>query len=165
MRQRRAQSLSIPPTGRIPTAVTHPKESSVGQANRLPGEVSTAVDLPSKDSAWWVVIVQKNIEKFREKVPAAVTSPSEDSAGQPNRPPGKNVHGKVPTAVTNPSVRSGGQTNRLPGKASTAVTLRSEYYTGRAIVQKNTVQELRPEVATAVYHPSEDFEGRVVAGT
>lgn len=70
--------------------MTHPRESSVDQAMySLPGEVSTAVDLPSEDSAWQVapVIAQKSIENVRGKVPAAVTSPSEDSAGQPSRPP------------------------------------------------------------------------------
>jgi hypothetical protein len=37
----------------VPTAVTNPSEDhSPGQANSLPGEVSTVVNLPSQDSAW-----------------------------------------------------------------------------------------------------------------
>lgn len=47
------------------------------------------------------------------------------------------------------------------------MTLRSEDYTEWATVQKNNaVQKLRPPpgAPTAVYSPSEDSEGRVVAG-
>src|ERR1700733_4664227 len=135
------------------------------------------------------MIAQENTENLRGNVPTAlgVTNPSEDSAGQANRPPGKvstvvvaalpskdfacvivhvqknaaqNIHGKVPMAVTNPSERSGGQTNRLPGKASRSVMLRSRGYTGWAIVQKNAVHNLHPKVSTAVYSPDEDSAGQ-----
>ena len=171
--------------GKVPTAVTNPSEDSAGQASRLPGKVSTIGTLPSKDRA----IVQKNsAQNLHGKVPTAVTNPSGDSAGQANRLPGKvstvvtlrrkdsarwtivqkNAaqipRGRVPTAVTNPSERSAGQTNRLPGKVSTSVPLRSNDYTGWAIVKKNAVQNLRSKIPMAVCGPGEDSQGRVVAG-
>lgn len=181
MRQRSAQ-YRIPPTGRVLTAVTHPSESSAGQANSPPGEVSTVVNLPSQGSA----VAQKDTGNLRGRVPTAVTNPSEDSVAQANdRLPGqvstvvtllsrdsarwsigqKNAArglGNIPTAVTNPSERPAGQTNRLPGKALTAVALLSSDYTGWAIAQKNAVQNIRAKTPTVVYSPGEDSEGRVV---
>jgi hypothetical protein len=170
--------------GKVPTAVTNPREDSAVQANHLPGKVPTVVTLPSKDSARWMIVQKNAAQNFHGEVPTAVSNPCEGSAGQTNRLPGKvptvvtlpskdsarwtivqknaaqNLHGKAPTAMTNPGEDFADQDDPLPGKVSMVVTLPSKDPARWTIVQKIAAQNLHGKVPTAVTNPSERSAGQ-----
>lgn len=60
--------------------MTNPSESSAGQANHLPGRVSTAVTLLNEDSASRAIEQKDTVQNLHGKVPTAVTNRSEGFA-------------------------------------------------------------------------------------